>query len=111
MIISQVEFSPTIVNVELSLLDAIARPVEAHVHCVRRLLLDSSVSNSVCRRIVDLHGSRWLGPSYFFEGGSDGNGFLSVDEHGSKLCFGCGRGDNFNNLAHNEDKPIEVGAV
>jgi len=52
-----------------------------------------------------------LGPSHFFEGGSDGNGFLSVNEYSTKLCFSCGRGDDFIDFADNEDKTIEEGSV
>jgi len=87
----------------------VARLLEAHVHHLRHLLLDSAVCDPVYRDVVYLHRGRWLTPSHFFEGGSDGNSFLVVDKDSAKLRFGGGRCDDIYDLAHDVDESVEAG--
>ena len=67
-------------DAKLALSDTIAYPIESHVNGPRSALFDGVVGNSIGDCIVSLDWGGWLGPSHFFEGGSNGATFLPVGE-------------------------------
>jgi len=52
-------------DVELSLLLAVTEPIEAHVHSLGMLLLDSAIGNSAGSVVVSLEWGGWLGVTQF----------------------------------------------
>jgi len=47
-------------HVELALVNAIAEPVEAHVDCLRSVLFDCGIHDSIGGAVIGSNGCRWL---------------------------------------------------
>jgi hypothetical protein len=76
------------VDEELTLLDSILYPIEAHVHGFGALLFDGAVGKYGGSRVVGLHGCGRLGMSEFDESVAKGNGVMSVEEECANFGFG-----------------------
>ena len=84
-------FSP--MDEKMSLFDAIANPVETHIHGFGSALFDSFVANASCAGIVGLDGCRWLWMPHVFKGGAEHCSFFAVEEESAKFGFGGGGED------------------
>ena len=85
-------FAP--INEKLSLSNAIANPIEAHVDGFGASLLDGIVSDTTCSAIVGLDGRCRLDMSQFFECNPHGTNFFGVMKNAGNFGFSC-TGDNF----------------
>ena len=107
MIVAEVLLARSPVDKKLSLSDAIANPVETHIHGFGAFLLDCVVGKSRRRGVVGLHGCGWLRVSKFGEGDADGYGFLAIVEKRADFGFS-GRGHYVaENVASGMDWAIE----
>ena len=79
-IISTIEAAFLPVDVKLSLSDAIADPIEAHVDGLGSFLFDGVIGDAAGSAIVSLEWCGWLWVSQFFECDTHGAGFLAVVE-------------------------------
>ena len=94
------------VDMVLTLLDAVADPVKAHVHGFGSLLLNGFVGDAAGCTVVGDHGGWWLGVAQFFEGNAQGRAFLAIVEEGGEFSFG-GTGKYLtHNLAGDNDGAI-----
>jgi hypothetical protein len=67
VVVTDVVFGGSIVNVKLALFDSVLNPVVSHVHCLGMSLLDCAIGNSKCCCVVSLNRSCFLGVTYFFQ--------------------------------------------
>jgi hypothetical protein len=89
------------IDMELTLADAVANPVKAHINGFRTFLFDSIIGDSSCGAVVGHNGSGRLGMSKFFQAGAKRARIFAIVEKGGKLSFG-GTGDDFaEDLAEN----------
>jgi hypothetical protein len=65
VVVCQVEFPGTPIDMELALIDSVLDPVEAHVNSARLLLFDVVIGDPTSRRIVSLDWCWWLWVSHF----------------------------------------------
>ena len=76
-------------DAELTLVDTVFDPVEAHVHCFGTFGFDCVVGNSFGCGIVCLD---WSGtvlfPAHLFEGFANDASVLSIEEQASEFGFG-----------------------
>ena len=94
------------IDKEVSLLDSVSDPVEAHVYCLGSSLFDCVVGKSDGYFIVSLDGSRRLRVAHFCQDCADGAGLSGVVVEGCQFCFG-GRGYNhWEDGADDEDGSI-----
>ena len=68
------------VNIEHTLADSVAQPVESHIHCFRSFLFDCFVDDTGCCAVVSFQRGSWLRMSHFNQALSEGDGFSSVQE-------------------------------
>ena len=95
---------------KLKLLDAIAQPVETHVHGFRAARGDDVVDHTKCRRVVGLDGRRGLGVDHLDESMTGWDRFTEINVEGAKIGLGGGGHDGFDYLCDGEDG-IVVGGV
>ena len=81
------------IDKEVSLLDSVSDPVEAHVYCFGSSLFDCVVGKSDGYFIVSLDWSRRLRVAHFCQDCADCAGLSGVAVEGCQFCFG-GRGHN-----------------
>ena len=105
-VIAHVDLARAPINVELTLLDAVADPVEAHIHGFGSTLLDVVVADSGGARIVNLDRGGWLGPAQFLEGRADGAGVLGIVVDGADFSLCGGSHDISQDVADNVDDAI-----
>ena len=67
VVVTKVGASRGLVKLKVALEGMIPDPVEAHVCCLRPFLLDGAVCKTNLSGVIDLHESRGLGMSEFFE--------------------------------------------
>ena len=95
---------------KLKLLDAIAQPVETHVHGFHAARGNGVVDHAKCRRVVGLDGRRGLGIAHLDESMTGWDRFTAINSEGAELGLG-GRGhDGFDDLCNGEDGAV-VGGV
>ena len=78
------------VDQEMSLTDAVADPMETHVHGFGAMSLDGIVDDANCGGVVSLAGCGSLRVIHFNEGGTHGDAVPAVDEKASNFGFGGG---------------------
>ena len=98
-IIGQIVFSPTPVDEKLTLLHAIADPVEAHVHSLGTALFDSVVDDTSTACVVGLNGSRGLRMAQFSEGNTERRAFFCIVEDTAQFGLGGGGHDSGHDIA------------
>ena len=64
VIVGDVDVAGCPEDVELVLFDAVAYPVETHVHCTAAALFDSVIGNAIGAGVVGLYWCRWLWVSH-----------------------------------------------
>ena len=95
-VISKVRGCSLPVDSELSLLDAISDPVEAHVHGSGSSEFASLVGNLMCSCVVSGERCWLLWMSHFVEDGADDSAFFGIEEQeGTKFSFSCRGHDMF----------------
>ena len=57
-VVSKIHRTGCPVDVELALFDVVANPIETHVDCLRAILSDGGVHDTVCGAVVGEHGCR-----------------------------------------------------
>ena len=72
----------------LKLLDAIAQPVETHVHGFCSPRGNSIIDDAQCCRVVHLHRRRGMGVADFNLSMPGGNCFAAIDEESAELGVG-----------------------
>ena len=82
------------IDVKLSLANAVADPIKAHVNCLGSLLFDGVIGNACGSAIVHLDGHWGLQMVQFNESCLEGVGFFAVVEEGSKFSLR-GAGNDF----------------
>ena len=75
------------VDAELSLFDAVAKTIETHVDCLRAILSDGGVHDTVCGAVFGAHGCRGLWLAEFDEGDTHWYCLLCAVEKRSNLYF------------------------
>ena len=80
-------------NVEVVLADAVADPVETHVHGATAFLFDRVVGNTGSTGIVGLHWCCWLGVPHGDENGAEHFGIFTVVKKCTEFGFGGGGHD------------------
>ena len=88
-IVGEIGFSGCPENLEVSLFDAIAYPVETHVDGPGALLVDGIVGDSAGGRVVGLNGRGVLWISHFVERGAKDFAFIRVDAEACDFGSGC----------------------
>ena len=68
------------VDIKHTLADAVAQPVESHVHCFGTFLFDCFVDDTGCCAVVSFHWGGRLRMSHFNQALSEGDSFSSVQE-------------------------------
>ena len=87
-VIGQVALPLRPINVEVTLVDAIANPVVAHIHRLGATLLDHVVGETVGRAVVSLHRNRMLLPAEFFKLNANWFGVDAVVEETAEFALG-----------------------
>jgi hypothetical protein len=67
------------VDEEMVLTDAVADPIEVHIHGAGSALADGRIDYAIGSGIVGLDGRRWLGVAHLIESGTENFGCLAVD--------------------------------
>ena len=109
-IVAFIEWARHPIVTKLKLLDAIAHPVETHVHGFRAARGDGVVDHAKCRRVVGLDRRRGLGVAHLNEIMTGWDRFVAINVEGAELCLGGGGHDSFDNLGDGEDGAV-VGGV
>ena len=91
---------------ELALVDAVSDPLEKHVDGAQVLLLDSSIDDACWGAVVTFYWSVWLGISYFFKGGADGNTGLGVFKYVYHLGLCCISDEIFHDAVFSVDGAV-----
>ena len=94
---------------KLKLLDAIAQPVETHVHGFRAAQGNGVVDHANCRRVVGLDGHRGMGVAHLDESMTGWDRFTEINVEGANLGLGVGGHDGFDDLCDREDSAIVGG--
>ena len=94
--------SPPPINQEVTLLDAIADPVKAHVNGFGPPLLDGGIGDACGTCVVSLDGRCHLWVAHFFQGRAEHGCIFCVVKECTKFGF-CRRGDD-----HLEDGAVHV---
>ena len=81
------------VDIEVALIGSVADPIEAHVDCFRRLLLDGSIDDAVGGRIVCLERGCRLFVAHFGKSCAQYGGFFRIEEEGADFGFSGGGHD------------------
>jgi len=92
-VVSEIVLTFGPVDEELALMNAIADPVELHVHCLGATLFDGVIGDSGGCTVVGLHWCRALLETEFFQSSANRYGFLAVVEEAGGFRFG-GAGDD-----------------
>jgi hypothetical protein len=87
-VISAVGRAAFSIDNELSLANAVADPIETHIHRLGSFLLDAIVGYSRGGRIVGHDRCRWLGMAEFVQGDPFGHGFFAVVEESTQFGLG-----------------------
>jgi len=94
------------VDVELALVGAITKPIEAHVHGFRSLLFDHVIDNPAGSVVVSLQGRGRLGMAKVFQRCADGADGLGIEEEGAPFRLSS-TGDNLtHDLTEDVDRTI-----
>ena len=67
-VVSKIHRTRCPVDVELALFDAVAKPIETHFDCLRSILSDGGVHDTICGAVVGAHGCRGLWVTEFNKG-------------------------------------------
>ena len=59
-VVSKIHRTGCPVHVEFALLDMVVKPIETHVDCLREILSDGGVQDTVCGAVVGAHGCRGM---------------------------------------------------
>jgi hypothetical protein len=79
-IIPKVVFARAPVDNGQALAYAFLDPVKMHIHCFGTFLFDGFIAETRGGGVIGLHGSGGLGMPEIFEGLTDWNGLLAIDE-------------------------------
>ena len=93
----------------LKLLDAIAQPVETHVHGFRAARGDSVVDHAKFRRVVGLDRRRGLGVAHLDESMKGWDQFMAINVEGAELDLSGGGNGGFDDLCNGEDGDVVGG--
>ena len=67
-VVSKIHRTGFPVDVELALFNVVVKTIETHVDCLRAILMDGVVHDTVCSAVVGAHGCRGLWVAEFNEG-------------------------------------------
>ena len=99
------------VDKELTLVDTVTNPVEAHFHGAGTFLFDGVIGDAGCGGVVSFDGGGWLRMSHLFKGGAKDRSFLSIDEEATDFRLG-GRGhDGFQFLTYDVYDAVGCGGL
>ena len=99
------------VDVELALFDAVEKPIETHVDCLRAILSDGGVHDTVCGDVVGVHGCRGLWVAEFNEGDTHWYCLLCAVEKRANLCSQYRGEDVLEDLYDDTNGTVDEGAV
>ena len=92
-VVSKIHRTGCPLYVELALFNAVAKPIETHVNCLRAILNDGGVHDTVCGAVVGAHGCRGLWVDDLNEGDTHWYCLLCTVEKRAYFCFRC-RGED-----------------
>ena len=110
-VVSKINRIGCAVHMELALFDAVAKTIETHVDCLRAILSDGGVHDTVCGAVVGAHGCRGLWVTKFNEGDTHRYCLLCALEKRSNFCFLCRGKGVLEDLCYDMNGTVDEGAV
>lgn len=99
-------FAP--INTEMTLADAVANPVEPHIHGLAAAGLDGVVGETDSALVVAKDERVLLGVAHISEDSTEGFTMSGVDEEGAVLCFGSGGDNDIEQGADDEEGAVDL---
>ena len=110
-VVSNIHRTGCPVYVKLALFNAVAKPIETHVNCLRAILSDGGVHYTVCGAVVGSHGCRGVWVAKFNESDTHWYCLICAFEKRANLCFRCRGEDVLEDLCDDMNGTVDEGTV